>query len=118
MSPSRRSLRMGTNLDLATPCKVGDKGPGPKLIQEWLTLQGHAVATDGEFGPATESAVKDFQTALNLPPSGVVTVELFQQMRVPMTLAMRPIMTTSGDTLGTMTAKYAQQHVAAKPREV
>ena len=53
-------------------------------IQSWLTLfsipnpsSGTATEIDGDFGPATERAVKNFQGFNNLAKTGVVDQELF-----------------------------------------
>jgi peptidoglycan hydrolase-like protein with peptidoglycan-binding domain len=52
---------------------------GPKMmrsqrVQEFLILNGFAVSIDGDFGPATEKRVRDFQTARGLPATGVVGI--------------------------------------------
>lgn len=47
--------------------KIGAKGSGVKTIQELL-----GIKADGEFGPATESAVKKFQAKEGLKPNGIV----------------------------------------------
>lgn len=52
--------------------KLGDSGPNIKELQELLTSQGFSVKPDGHFGPATQKAVKDFQTREGLVPDGVV----------------------------------------------
>lgn len=39
----------------------GSRGPDVKRLQEWLCLHGFHTAVDGDFGPATEAAVRAFQ---------------------------------------------------------
>lgn len=43
-----------------------------KALQRCLSAQGHALRDDGAFGPSTERALRRFQTARGLSPSGVV----------------------------------------------
>lgn len=40
----------------------GDDGNAVKLLQQQLGFFGFAVDVDGDFGPNTEAALKDFQT--------------------------------------------------------
>lgn len=47
--------------------KLGSKGEGVKVLQEYLNL-----TIDGEFGPNTDRAVKDFQREKSLTPDGIV----------------------------------------------
>ncbi|MEO3756021.1 peptidoglycan-binding protein [Streptomyces sp. B6B3] len=50
----------------------GSTGPEVAALQHLLTGNGHdAGASDGQFGPQTESAVRSFQTALGLTVDGV-----------------------------------------------
>jgi len=52
----------------------GDQGPGVQSLQEQLNAL-HAqprLVGDGDFGPRTEVALKAFQSAHGLPPTGVV----------------------------------------------
>jgi len=51
-------------LTLDREYKRGDKGGKVRSIQEWLSLQGQSVSIDGAFGPATEAAVRKFQTGV------------------------------------------------------
>jgi peptidoglycan hydrolase-like protein with peptidoglycan-binding domain len=50
----------------------GDCGDTVLFIQQRLTVLGFPVTADGRFGPGTEQAVKDFQTARGLTADGVV----------------------------------------------
>jgi hypothetical protein len=42
------------------PLRVGSKGMPVRRTQEWLGLHGVGVEVDGDFGPATERAVRTF----------------------------------------------------------
>ena len=51
----------------------GDCGQGVKDVQEQLNYRASAgLSVDGRFGPATETAVRNFQTSVGLPATGVV----------------------------------------------
>lgn len=52
--------------------KVGDKGPAVRTAQQLLNKAGIKCATDGDFGPKTEQAVKQFQKKVGLPETGTV----------------------------------------------
>src|SRR5262249_9800127 len=52
---------------------LGDTGAQVKLLQAALKSLGFYTGTvDGSFGPATQSAVEQFQSAYGLSPDGVV----------------------------------------------
>lgn len=59
-------------------------------IQEWLELNRlkypalTSISIDGDFGKATESAIKEFQTFKNLPPTGEVNNATFQALTSPL----------------------------------
>jgi hypothetical protein len=59
-------------------------GPTPDLsvraAQTYLTYKGHAVGIDGVSGPQTQAAVKAFQAANGLQPTGVVDAALLQRL--------------------------------------
>ncbi len=52
--------------------RLNDSGPNVKTVQHLLRHRGSTITTDGAFGPATESAVKSFQSANGLTADGVV----------------------------------------------
>jgi peptidoglycan hydrolase-like protein with peptidoglycan-binding domain len=51
---------------------LGDSGSGVRQIQTALAAHGYKVAVDGQFGPQTSQAVKDFQKKNGLTQDGVV----------------------------------------------
>ncbi len=58
----------------------GSRGAEVRYLQELLTNRGYPVATDGEFGPATEQAVRAFQTAKGLEADGEVGTVTWQAL--------------------------------------
>jgi peptidoglycan hydrolase-like protein with peptidoglycan-binding domain len=72
-----RSMSLGsTNMSGAISpwavVKSGSNGHPIKTLQHLLRARGQNVAVDGEFGPATEAAVKTFQANHGLTADGVV----------------------------------------------
>lgn len=106
-----------SDLELDRDYKRKDQGPKVKLIQEWLCLNGLQVKLDGDFGPATEAAVKLFQTNSKLTPDGVVGPKTFARLIRPMTRALNPIPAANG-SLGQLVVLYARQHATNAPREI
>ncbi len=52
--------------------REGDTGPEVEELQKALNAKGAALKEDGDFGPATESAVIAFQKAVGLNADGIV----------------------------------------------
>ncbi len=103
-------------------------GPNPiikdiKKIQYWLTLyeyrypgSGTATAIDGDFGPATETSVKNYQRVIGKRATGVVTKTLFQIMTDALEFAF---LSPSGhNRLRGKIKSIAFNHMAQFPREV
>jgi peptidoglycan hydrolase-like protein with peptidoglycan-binding domain len=51
---------------------LGDRGPEVRELQQRLNGAGASLRIDGDFGPATEAAVKAFQQANGLTVDGIV----------------------------------------------
>lgn len=92
-------------------------------IQSWLTLfsinnpgAGTATSIDGDFGPATEKAVVNFQNAKGLPRSGVVTPEAFAALCEPMQKAFETTITGTG--LRQSVVNTAIHHTKLNPFEL
>lgn len=62
----------GGVVTLTTLLQVGDSGTAVRTLQEELNKAGASLVPDGQFGPATEQAVKAFQTKHGLTADGVV----------------------------------------------
>ena len=88
-----------------------------RLVQEWLCLHDLFVVIDGDFGPATEAAVKEFQKRTLLPVTGIVDMATFARLTQPLEMARRSIK-LNGMNLEQIVVAYAEQHLAQHPREV
>jgi hypothetical protein len=108
-----------SDLELDKVYQRKSKGKKVKLIQEWLCLNGIQVAVDGDFGPATEAAVRQFQDREGLATDGAGAVgpETFASLIQPMTAAMAAI-SADDKSLGEMIVSYAEQHLQQHPREI
>lgn len=58
--------------DPAGGVRLGDCGPAVEQIQSYLISKGFSIAMDGRFGPATDAAVREFQTSSGLEADGIV----------------------------------------------
>lgn len=109
--------QLPSEYNLALPVKRGATNKkAAKLVQEWLSLHGAAVKPDGAFGPATEAAVRAFQTNNGLPATGVVDAAAFNLLIAPLVRAIAPVAKLA--TLGETVVAVARQHLTEHPREV
>lgn len=60
--------------------KFGDEGPEVVAIQYLLRAEGYALTADGNFGPQTQSAVKNFQGTKGLAADGIVGSNTWQAL--------------------------------------
>jgi lysozyme family protein/peptidoglycan hydrolase-like protein with peptidoglycan-binding domain len=95
---------------------IGSTGKQVRLVQEWLSLQRQQVAVDGEFGPATQKAVKAFQTGHGLRQTGAVDAATWAALTAPMSAALTPVLRRMA--LGMTVVSYATQHLKQHAREV
>ncbi len=116
MSPVTAVVAVPGELILSEPLARGARGKRARFAQEWLGLNEFNVKIDGDFGPATEQAVRAFQRASRLPATGVVNQETMDALSAPIHRALAPI-TVTGD-LGTLVVAYARQHLEQRPREI
>ena len=95
----------------------GGKGPLVACAQEWLSLAGFGLKVDGDFGPATEAAVREYEAAQGRLVTGRVDEALLQRLEQPARRAIARI-EPDGRSLGALVAAYAEQQLAEHPREV
>lgn len=106
-----------SDLVLEKSLKKGSRGKQVKLIQEWLCLHHFNIAIDGDFGPASEHAVKEFQKKTGLSSNGIVDQKTFSFLIRPMTEAMEPL-PADNRSLNQMVAAYSKKHLKQHPREI
>lgn len=63
-----------------TTIKMGSKGSDVKNLQQALNAKGYSLTVDGEFGPSTQAAVKNFQRANGLTDDGVVGPKTWEKL--------------------------------------
>lgn len=70
--------------------KLGDKGENVKTMQRGLTTAGFAVTVDGDFGPATEKAVRQFQSSRGLLADGVAGFKTLSALNAAISDKLKP----------------------------
>ena len=108
---------MMSDLVLDKDYKKGMKGKKVRLIQEWLCLHGYHIVIDGDFGDATNAAVRQFQKEKKLKPDGIVGEKTFEKLVLPMTKVLEEI-SPGKKGLGQMVVAYAEKHLEQHPLEV
>jgi hypothetical protein len=110
-------VQMMNDLILEKDYQKGMRGKKVRLIQEWLCLHGCHIVIDGDFGDATDAAVRQFQKEKKLKPDGIVEEKTFEKLVLPMTEALKEI-PPDNKTLGQMVVAYAEKHLEHHPLEV
>lgn len=103
-------------LSFVQPLTIGSTGDAVRRVQEWLTLNRLGVIIDGEFGPATATAVSVVQQKASLPVTGVVDAHTMNTLVTSMNAAVAPVPQTA--SLGADVVACAEQHIAQHPREI
>ena len=82
-------------------------------IQEWLCLNGQSTKIDGDYGPATEVAVINFQKNTGLMQTGKVDPLTFEKLVSPMKSLSQTTLSGNGGLLPAvveLTLKYLEAH--------
>ncbi|HYV92874.1 MAG TPA: glucosaminidase domain-containing protein [Chitinophagales bacterium] len=83
-------------MNLTRNLKLGDNGADVSELQRLLHVNGFTIGLDGSFGPATDIAVKQFQTNNHLTSDGIVgphTWEILNAHAAP--LPVSPVKTAA-----------------------
>lgn len=112
-----------TELHFTDTLKKGATGAGVRRAQEWLCLnalqyptEALNTALDGQFGPATERAIRNFQALRKLPKTGIVTPELFAQLSAPLSTAFQKKPTATD--IRNAIIQLAQAHLKQRSAEL
>jgi hypothetical protein len=70
----RHAAHQGTSIPsgASATLRQGSSGPAVMELQQRLIRLGYNIQADGDFGPRSDSAVRDFQTQNNLSADGIV----------------------------------------------
>jgi len=108
---------MNAELVIARDLARGSKGPDVKRVQEWLNLHGYGLSIDSGFGAITEDAVRRFQKAKRLKPTGKVDSKTFSALVAPLNEVLEKPLKRPKD-FGVAMLLYAKTHLAEHPVEV
>ncbi|MFD2571686.1 peptidoglycan-binding protein [Spirosoma soli] len=110
-------------LTLQNTLEQGSKGADVKRVQEWLSLNALrfpevtlTTNVDGQFGPATRRAVCNFEDALDLPRTGIVSPELFAQLSKPLSTAFQA--KAAAPDVRRAVVQVAQMHLRQRATEL
>ena len=104
-------------LDYPGTSRRGDRGATVTRIQEWLCLRGQPVVVDGDFGPATQAAVREFQRVSRLKVDGVVGRKTHEALVAPLSKVLTPV-PAGRRSFADLTLAYAKRHLAQHPLEI
>ncbi len=88
--PPNVALSSGLQGADAVSLQRGARGPAVRTLQERLNAHGANLSVDGQFGPATEGAVRAFQTAQGLDVNGVANPQTLARLQAAPTAAPPP----------------------------
>lgn len=98
-------------LQTPPPLKIGSTGEDVRRVQEWLNLHGYGVSVDGDFGPATDKALRD---CLPVGYNGAVDASAWSLLVAPLARAFGR---HEGRAFGSLAVDLAGLHLAEKARE-
>lgn len=87
------------------------------IIQEWLCLNGQSIKIDGDYGPATEIAVNNFQKNTGLMQTGKVDPLTFEKLVWSMKSLSQATL-SSNEGLLPAVVELSLKYLAAHPIEV
>ena len=116
-STAELSPHLRREVEFDSAVRRGQRGPGVRRAQEWLSLHGFGLVVDGDFGPATQRQVTAFQESRGLEAVGEVDEATTAALVHPLVQLLRQRLNSS-PPLGEAVLEYAHAHLAVHPREV
>lgn len=96
----------------------GNRGKNVLRVQEWLDVHKFHTAIDGDFGPATKVAVKEFQQNKGLNTTGNVNADTWRALCEPMSNALLNEPLEKPTDVATLVMLFAKKHLAQHPKEI
>jgi hypothetical protein len=106
-----------SELDFPGLVQTGAKGMKARRVQEWLTFHDEKIVIDADFGDATETAVRAFQSANGLSVNGRVDQKTWDALVDPMRTAVSATVPQSS-ALDAAILKVARAHLKVHPIEL
>src|SRR5262245_34843281 len=91
--------------------KKGDKSVRIRRAQEWLSIHGCPTPVDGDYGPATETCVRDFQHQQGGSTTGIVNKMTWDALTQPLNDALKRIDLPAGSSVAQAMLQVARQHL-------
>lgn len=110
-------MKIPSEYSIIIPQERKSTGRAARLIQEWLCLNGFNIRIDGDYGPATEAAVRRFQTKSKMQATGVTDEYTYRALTAPMTRVCRMLGSTA-ESFTERVVAAARLHLKESPREV
>jgi hypothetical protein len=109
--------RLRKEVTVTNPLGKDSRAAQVRLVQELLCLHNCKVAIDGEFGDATEAAVRAFQAASDMPATGRVNQATLTGLVQPLlrAIAHDP---DPAPGLAAQAVRVAKRHLAEHPIEI
>ncbi|MBX2881478.1 MAG: peptidoglycan-binding protein [Granulosicoccus sp.] len=98
--------------------KSGARGMAVQRIQEWLQYHDFSTAIDADFGPATATRVREFQSVHGLKTTGTVNRDTWRLLVEPMLSSLKEPTINHDDTAVSTVSLVAAQHLAQTPIEI
>ncbi len=98
--------------------KRGARNQTVQRVQEWLNFHDCRTGIDGDFGPATQACVKDYQRLKRRSPTGEVDAATWNSLVKPMTTALKAPAKVINMTPQQAVLAVANQHVEEHPIEI
>ena len=68
---AKAKAALDSNITPRSALRMGDRGSDVAVLQQRLNAAGHTIAVDGDFGPGTDQAVKQYQASRGLQADGI-----------------------------------------------